>query len=484
MTESVVIALAGGAIGTVLARWGVKLIALSFPNEVPFYIRLALDPVAISFATVVSLVAALVFGLVPALRATEVDLNTSLREGGRGEIGGGRSARLRGSLVVAEVALAVVLVVGATLLVRSYRALTSTHLGFDTKGILAARVSLPDERYRSREERAVFWGQLLERVRALPGVEAVGSASGIPFSGWNVQASFSVEGRPAPAQGQELVAHYQNVSPDYFKAIGVPLLQGRMLTPADRDTSVHIGVINEVLARREFPNESPIGKRIRFGGEDSRDPWVTIVGVVGEFRHYRLPQPMGPAMYFPLFAWPSSTQTLAIRTTLADPLALESSVRRVLRELDPNVPAYQVRTFEQSASRSLWQQRLQGQVLGTFAMLALALAVVGIYGVISYAVAQRTREFGVRMALGATKAQVMALVVRQGVRLTALGVVLGVAGALALTRVVATLLYGVTATDRATFVGVPLGLAAVAILASCLPAMRATRVDPAVAIRE
>ena len=483
LAESLLLALAGGAAGALAARWGVRLIAAAFPDEVPFYIVLGVDPLVATFAVAVSLVAGLAFGFLPALRATEVDLSHSLRDGGRGDVGGARSARLRALLVVSEIALAVVLAAGATLLVRSYRALTGTTLGFDTRGILSARVSLPPARYGDAERRRVFWEQLHERVRAVPGVEIVGSAGGVPFSGWDLQASFHVDGRPAAKQGEELVAHYQSVSPGYFRAIGVPLVRGRMLASADRDSSVRVAVINEALARREFPGQDPVGRRLKVGDADSRDPWYTIVGVVGDFRHYRLPRPMGPAVYFPLLARPSYSQTLVIRTGLADPASIEGVVRAAIRALDPDVPAYQVQTFERMVSRSLWQPRLHGQVLGTFAALALLLAVVGVYGVISYAVAERAREFGVRMALGASRRQVMALVVRQGARLAALGAGIGLAAALALSRVVEALLHDVTATDPATFVAVPLGLAAVAVLASCVPALRATRVDPAVAIR-
>jgi len=311
----------------------------------------------------------------------------------------------------------------------------------------------------------------------------VGSAEGIPFSGWNLQAYFSIEGRPPRPRGQELDVHYQRVSPDYFRSIGVPLRRGRYLSRADRDTVARVALINEELARIEFGSEDPIGRRIRFAGSDATEPWFTIVGVVGTFRHYRLPNPMGPAIYMPQLASPSLTQTLTVRTQLPDPMTLAPAIRDVLARLDPNVPAYDVQSFEMVVSRSLWRQRLQGQVLGTFAGLALLLAAVGIYGVISYAVAQRTRELGVRMALGATRAQVMSLVLSQGAILAAAGVAIGVVGALALSRILASLLVGVSATDPTTFVGVPLVIALVAIVASLLPARRATRVDPVVAMR-
>jgi putative ABC transport system permease protein len=273
------------------------------------------------------------------------------------------------------------------------------------------------------------------------------------------------------------------VSPDYLATIGVPIVRGRGFTDADRDTSANIGIINEEFARREFAGEDPVGKRLKFGGVNSEDPWITIVGVARTFRHYQLPQPMRPAIYFPQLASPGRSQTLVIRTTLADPGALAGALRDALHELDPDVPPYAVQSLDEAVGRSLWRQRLQGEVLGAFAALALLLAAVGIYGVLSYSVAQRTRELGVRMALGATVPRVLAMVVAQGARLAAAGVALGLAASLVATRALESLLYGVTAADPLTFAAVPLLLAAVALLAIVIPARRATRVQPAVALR-
>lgn len=484
LTESMLLALVGGAVGAVLAKFGVQLLRFAFPNgDVPFYVSLEMDGRVLLFAVLVSALTGVIFGLVPALRATSIDLNSALRDGGRAEAGGRSGGRLRNSLAVAEVALSVVLLVGATLLLRSYGALIGTDLGFDQRGVLAAGIALPGTKYDNDEKQRAFYEQLYARLAAIPGVQVVGSANGIPFSGWDVQSYMSIEGRPARAQGEELDIHHQNISPGYLPAIGVPIVRGRGFTAADRDSSVHIGVINEVLARQEFAGIDPIGKRIRFGEDGSNAPWITIIGVAKEFRHYRLPRPMGPAIYFPQLAAPSAAQTLVLRTSLRDPMALAPAVREVLKKLDPDVPAFQVQTLEQAVSRSLWRQRLQGEVLGTFATLALLLAAVGIYGVISYAVAQRTRELGVRMALGATRGQVLGLVLGQGLRLAVAGVVIGIVAALALSRVVASLLYGVSATDVATFAGVPVALALIAMLATLVPARRATRVDPVVAMR-
>ena len=480
--ESALLASAGAALGVLLAMGGVRLLRLAFPDDVPFYISLGIDRTSILFTAVLAAVTAVLFGTAPALRAGDVDLNASLRDGTRA-LGGVARSRLRSALVVGEVALSLMLMVGATLLVRSYRALEGTNLGFDQPGILSFRLALPLAKYPQRAQREAFYSQLLQRIRALPGVEAVGSAQGIPFSGWNVQAEMSIEGHAPWKRGEELVVHYQWTSPDYFKAIGVPLIRGRWLSDADRDSTALVGIINEKLAEREFRGQDPIGKRIKIGDAASREPWVTIVGVMRDFRHYRLPQPMGPAIYYSFASRPLLTQTLAIRTKVADPYALLPAVRALVRELDADVPAYQVKTFAEAVSRSLWRQRLQGQVLGVFAVLALLLASVGIYGVISYAVAQRTRELGVRVALGATRHDVLALVLGQGLRLTLVGVVIGAVGAVVVARVVASLLYGVRPIDPVTFLGVPIVLAGIALLASYVPAHRATRVDPLVAMR-
>ena len=482
LTESGLLAIVGALLGIGLALAGVRLMRLAFPDEVPFYMALGLDGTAAAFAVALAALTAVLFGMAPALRAGDVDLNTFLRDGARASGGLARS-RLRSALIVAEVALSLILMIGAGLLMRSYQALQGTELGFQQRGVLSLRLSLPATKYGQAAQRLAFYDQLLTRVRSLPGVETVGSAQGIPFSGWDLQAEMTVEGRAAQRRGEELVAHFQWVTPDYFKAIGVPLVRGRWLTAADRDTVAPVALINQLFAHRAFPNTDPIGKRIKFGDAASRDPWVTVVGVIGDFRHYRLPQPMGPAIYYSYASHPTLTQALAIRTTLEDPLTLVPAIRGMVRDLDPDVPAYQVRTFEQQVGRSLWRQRLQSQVLGVFATLALLLASVGLYGVISYAVAQRTRELGVRVALGATARDVVRLVLGQGLRLTIVGIVVGLLGAFALTRVVRSLLHGVDATDPLTFVAVPIVLTLVALVASYVPARRATHVDPLLAMR-
>ena len=482
LTESLILSALGGVLGAVITVYGVSLLRLGFPNDVPYYIPIGVNVPTLVFAAIVSVISGLAFGILPAFRATDGSLAGALREGGRGGSDGPARGRLRNAIVVGELALSVTLMIGAGLLVKSYRALASTTLGFEEKGILSFRITLPSAKYESWNRRLAFYNTLQERLQAMPSVASVGLAQGIPFSGWNVQASVIAKGWPKPKPGEDFDSHYQYVSPTFFRTIGVPVQRGRGLTDADRDSANPVGVINATFARRAFPNEDPIGKQVQIGGA-ANDPWVTIVGVIQDYRHYRLPEPMGPGLYLPLTAYPPYTQTVAIRVKSGDPSALMPNVRRILRELDPDMPAYRIMTFEQAVGRSLWRQRFQGLVVAVFAVLALMLAAVGIYGVISYSVAQRTREFGVRVALGAQVRDIVGMVVRHGALLAAWGVVLGILGGALLTRFLEGLLYATRPRDPAVFSFVALGLGAVALVAVSVPAWRATTVDPLVAMR-
>jgi putative ABC transport system permease protein len=480
LTESLLVAGLGAVLGVGIAWWGVRLLRFGFPDGTPpYFINLSLDATTLLAILAIAVVTGLLFGTLPSISATRVDLNAALREGSRGAADGHRRSRLRSTLVVAEVAVSVMLMIGALLLMRSYRNLTGTDLGFDEQGIVSARISLPGADYPTRQHSLAFYERLLDRLRSTPGVTMAGSAQGIPFSGWQVQGALAIEGAPKAERGQELIAHYQIVSTDYFKTIGVPLLAGRWLTPADRDTGAAAVLVNETLVKRFLSGADPLGKRVSVSG----DPWATIVGVIKDFRHYRLPEPMGPAVYYAYQTWPSRSQTLVLRTTLEDPASLIPVIRTAVREIDPKVAIYQTQTFEELVSRSLWRQRLQGNVLGIFAALALALACIGLYGVISYAVAQRTRELGVRIALGATRRSVLMLVFEQSGRLVAGGIVAGLVGAYFGVRILETLLYGVEAKDLTTFATVPVVLGIVALLAAVIPARRASRVDPIIAMR-
>ena len=481
ITESLLIAALGGVLGVAIAWWGVRLLRYAFPNQSPpFFISLTLDAPALGLVAAVTVVTGILFGTLPAFRASRSVLTTALRESARGGGGSLRGSRLRGALVVAEIAMSVVLLVGAMLLVRSYRNLAATSLGFDEQGLLSARLTLPEARY-SRAQARVFFDQLFARLRAEPGVTVVGSAQGIPFSGWNVQAEARIDGTPKPKPGEELIAHYQYVTPDYFKAIGVSLLRGRWFTEADRDSLNPAVLVNEQMVKKGFGGADPIGKRLRVGGD--QDPFATVVGVVRDYRHYRLPQPTGPAVYYAYATYGPRQQTIVIRSTRKDPHTLTAELRSAVRAIDPQLALYQIETFDEAVANSLWRPRLQGNVLSIFATLAVVLACTGLYGVISYAVAERTRELGVRMALGATRADVLTLVFAQSGRLVVVGIAIGLTAAAFATRILDKLLYGIQPTDLATFVSVPAALAVVALVAALIPARRATQVDPIIAMR-
>ena len=482
ITESLLISCLGGVIGVGIAAWGIRLLRFGFPDQSPpFYVTLTLDVPTLVIVAGLTIITGILFGTLPALRGGHPDVNASLREGSRGEGGSVRRSRLRGALVVTEIAVSVVLLVGATLLVRSYRNLAGTSLGFDEHGILSARLTLPTAEFPTPAQVKTFYDDLFARLRQVPGVSLVASAQGIPFSGWNVQSEASVEGAPRPRRGEELIAHYQFVTPDYFKAIGVALRRGRWFTEADRDTVNPVVLVNEQMVQKGFAGRDPIGKRVRMGGD--QQPLATVVGVVHDFRHYRLPEPMGPAVYYPFAVYPARQQTIVIRTTRSDPHALIAELRGAVRALDPRLALYDVQTFDEVVTRSLWRQRLQGNVVSIFGALALLLACIGLYGVISYAVAERTREIGVRMALGATRGDVLRLVLWQSGRLVVTGIVSGVVVATAVVSILETLLYGIQSRDVGTFAVVPVFLAAVALGAAFIPARRATRVDPIIAMR-
>ena len=479
ITESMLVAGLGAVVGVGVAWWGVRLLRFAFPDQLPpYFIKLGLDGTALLLLVVIALLTGLLFGVLPAVRMSRVDLNASIRDGDRAG-SGARSTRLRGALVMAEVALSVVLMIGALLLLRSYRNLAGTDLGFDEHGILSARITLPQVTYPIRPRSFEFYERLGERLRSLPGVTAVGHAQGVPFSGWNTSSRAQVEGAPVLSRNEMLDSHVQLVSSDFFKAMGVQLVRGRWFTSEDRDSLAPVVLVNEEMIEVGFGGKDPIGKRITIQGY----PIATVVGVIEDYRHYQLPQPMGPATYFPWQTWPTRGNTLVIRTSLDEPASLLPQLQAAVRAIDPQVPLSEVQTFEEVVSRSLWRQRLQGNVLAIFAMMSLVLACVGLYGVISYAVAQRTRELGVRMALGASRRAVMLMVFGQSGRVVLAGIGIGLVAALFSVRIMAALLYGVEARDLATFFTVPMVLAVTALLATIAPALRATRVDPITALR-
>jgi len=477
ITESVLLSLVGGILGALLAIWGVDLLVTLSAGSIPATAQVRIDTTVLLFTFLVSVVTGILFGLAPALRTMKLNLSESLKEGGRSGSEGGQRNRTRSVLVVAESAIAVVLLIGAGLLIRSLIQLQNINPGFDAHNVLTMRVDLARQKYPTPDKAANFFTQLESRVRSLPGVENVGFVTELPLSGQPNDMPFAVEGRPPVAINDSLDADFRRVNQQYFKALRIPLRRGRNFTEQEVQQSAKVVVISELLATEVFPNEEPLGKRLIMMSD--KDPWE-IIGIVGDIRHRALESQPFPAMYLPTYQ--TGWTNLVIRTQ-GDPTNLAAAVRKEVQGIDPDQPVAAVRTMDQWVDTSVAQPRYRTALLGLFALLALVLASTGIYGVMSYTVAQRTHEIGVRMALGARRFDVLRLVVRQGMLLVVLGVGVGLAGAMALTRVMSTLLFGVTAKDPVTFVAVATLLTLVAFVACYIPARRATKVDPLVALR-
>jgi putative ABC transport system permease protein len=477
LTESVLLAIVGGGLGLLLAVWGMDLLLALAPQDLPRVKEGALDARVLGFTILITVLTGIIFGLAPALQSSRPNLNETLKEGGRGTTGGHH--RVRHSLVITEVALALMLLIGAGLLIRSFYRLQQVAPGFNPKNALAVGVSLPTKKYTEPEKKSAFFAQLLEKISAQPGVVAVGATQSLPIQGDFVLA-FNIQGRAPDAPGQEPNTNYYAVSAGYFKAMGIPLLRGRLFTEQDNKDAPRVAVINETMAKKFFPGEDPIGKGINVTNGPER--FREIVGIVGDVKQYGLDQPTTMQTYEPYLQTPFSDMTLIVRTE-GDPTAVSASVRNQVLSIDKDQPVSRVRTLEQVVSESVSKQRFSMLLLGIFAVVALILAAVGLYGVMSYAVTQRTHEIGIRMALGAQQRDVLKLVVGQGMILALVGVGLGLIASFALTRVMATLLFGVSATDPLTFLIIPALLAAVALLASFVPARRAMKVDPMVALR-
>ncbi len=478
LTESVLLALVGGALGLLLAYWMVDLLVSFSPPSALRVDEIAIDGRVLGFTLGLALLTGLVFGLAPAVQVSRTDLNHSLKEGGRDAPSGARGGRLRGALVAAELALALMLLVGAGLLIKSFVMLQRVDPGFNPDQVLTLNVALPSINYPDRPQITAFYTQLLDRIKALPGVQSVGTTSSLPLGGNDSDTDFVIEGRPPSPPGQQPVAWYGLVSPDYFRALGMRLVRGRVFTERDDEKASRVVIISEAMARRYFPAEDALGKRLGTGP----NAWREIVGVMADVKQFGLEIDARPTMYLPDRQSPARAMTVVVRTT-AEPLQLAAAVRAAVWEGDKNLAMAKVMPMAQLVSTSIAQPRFILLLLGIFAGVALALAAVGIYGVMSYTVTQRTREIGVRMALGARPRDVLRLVVGQGLLLTALGVGIGLAGAVGLTRLMRTLLFGVQPTDPATFALIALLLAGVALLACYLPARRAAKVDPMVALR-
>ncbi len=486
LTESLLLAVAGCAGGLLLATWGIDLIIALSPGNIPRLDQVGLDRTTLAFSFATAMLTAVIFGLIPALQFSKPDLHNCLKESGQTTTGSSARHRLRSALVVAEIALALVLLVGAGLLLRSFDRLLRINPGFAMDKVVSLQVFIWD-RYNTPAQRAAYAQQVLEKLEAVPGVQAVGITTALPLleSGTDTSYPFTVEGRPAAPPGGEPTIFSTIATDGYFAATGVPLLRGRLFNQFDTTAAPGVTLINDTLARRHFSDEDPVGRKItvRFTGRGQPSPTtLEIIGVVGDVRHDGLDKEPRPEFFRPYTQSPSGSIIFVVRTS-ADPLTLVPTLKARIWEVNPTQPFYSIATLDSLISDSLKARRFSLILLGSFAVLALALAMVGIYGVMSFTTAQRTHEIGIRMALGAQAGSVLKLVVGQGMKLTLIGVAVGLLASLALTRLMKSLLFGVSATDPLTFVMIALLLAGVSLVACYLPARRAMKVDPMVALR-
>ena len=480
LTESVLLSFVGALLGVLFAYWGVGGLLAGLPPDTSLAEGVSINGSVLAFTAAIAVLTGLLFGLAPAWQASRADVQMTLKEGNRSGHGRGHR-RLHGALVVAEIALAMILLVGTGLMLKSFWRVLQADGGFNPDRVLTASVSGPDIKYKEPAQRLAFIEQIVSKVQAIPGVEL--AASALPLlGGW--QSSFSVEGRPEPPPGQRPSADITRISPDYFRVMGMRLLQGRAFTEQDRADGAQVCMIDETFAKKHWPGDNPLGKRVKFGGADDKDnPWMEVVGVVNHVKHYGVDQDSRIEMYLPYTQSPIPSFTLLVRTS-GDPAGVTTAVSQAVRSVDADVPLYQVRTLESIVSDRVAERRLAAILISIFGTLALALAAVGIYGVMSYAVTQRSHELGIRMALGAQRNEIFKLVIGSGMLLAGIGLVIGFTAAFfGLAPLVASVLFHVTATDPPTYAISPLVLLAVALLAAWLPARRATRVDPMIALR-
>ncbi len=481
LTESLLLALAGGAAGIVLGAWGIDVLRTMLPAGTPRLESIALDLPVLLFALAVSVLTGVLFGLAPALEASRVNLSSALTAGSRGT--DRRGGRLRASLVVAEVALALVLLVGAGLLVRSVWSLLAIDPGFGREGRLAARVTLPNAGYEDDEQIRAFWSSLVERLEAEPMVADAAATSVLPMDTRDQDTTFRIEGVSVPDPLTPNITWYRSVTAGYFETIGMRMVAGRGFEPRDREGAEPVAVVNETLVRRFFPVGNPVGRRIRFGTSGDR-PWLTVVGVVADVRQQGLGEPPVSELFMPALQRPARSMMMVVRSTTAPPAMLAPVFRATLRALDPNLPIATPETLDQVVLGSVATPRLLMKMLVGFAAVALALATLGIYGLTAFSVARRTREIGVRVALGADGRDVRRLILGRGARLAGLGTLLGLCATLAGGRVLQSLLYEVSPVDPLTLASTAALLLTAALVACWLPARRAARLDPIIALRE
>ncbi|HYY57647.1 MAG TPA: ABC transporter permease [Pyrinomonadaceae bacterium] len=482
LTESVMLSVLGGGLGLLLAMWCVDLLIAAGPRGIPRLGEAGLDARVLGFTLGVSVLTGLLFGLVPALQSSRMELSESMKESSKSTTASYGWQRLRGFLVVSEVALALVLLIGAGLLIKSFWRLLDVDSGFNAENVLTMQMSLPPSRYTGSTEKANFYGQLLERVKALPGIESASLTTALPMSGTTFGGPFSIEGRPLDMTGKPPHAYVRTIAPDYFKVMGIALTKGREFGKEDTDKSVPVVIINEAFARGFFTGGEAVGQRVKIGAPGSPRPWMLIAGIVKDVKSDGLDAAVTPEMYVPFSQNTGATMTLVARTR-SNPANMAAAVRAEVQAIDKDQPVYNIRTMAELLKESIAQRRLNMLMLGAFALIALLLAASGIFGLIAYTVAQRTHEIGIRMALGAQKSDILKLIFGQGMSLTMMGLGLGLAAAFALTRLMSGLLFGVSSTDPLTFLSLALFLAAVALIACYIPARRAMKVDPMIALR-
>ena len=483
LTESAILALAGGLLGLLLSSYGVTAITKLLPQTFPRLNEIGMDWRVFGFTLGASLLTGFVFGFAPALQISRTDVQEAMKETARGTAGSARHTRLRHALIIAEVALSVVLLAGAGLLFRSFMRLQAVNAGFTPQQVLTAQLSPAGPQFDEDSDVVTFYDQVLERVSAIPGVESTGVINTLPLSG-GPTIGFRIEGRPILTTDKWVPTDFRSVSPDYFRAMNIPVLQGRTFTPEDRTGAPRKLMINQALAQRDFPNEDPVGKRITLGNTDENNQpiWFEIVGVTANVRSQELREEAPPALYFSAKQLPFQNMAIVVRSTI-EPESLAPALRQAVAEVDRTVPVAQVQTMEHIVSESVTQPRFNLFLVGLFGGLALLLSAAGIYGVTSYTVTQRTHELGIRVALGAQVSDVLKLVLGQGMVVIGIGLVLGLAASFALMRLMRSLLFGVGENDPLTFVAITVVLLLVALLACYLPARRATKVDPLIALR-
>jgi predicted permease len=480
LAESMVLAGAGTLLGLAVAHAGIRLLLALAPEDVVNGVKIGLDRYVLLFTAGVGLAAGILFGLAPAWQVSSIDRYESLKEGGRTGTAGRARQRLRSLLVAGELALALVLLVGAGLFLKSLSRMQEVDTGLEPRGVMTAALALPETEYKEPDKQTAFYRATLEALSAIPGVRAAGAGTPLPFSGGSASASFGIEGRPEGPGDPGPHGNVRFVSPGYFAALGIPLREGRYFTEQDRQGTDPVVVIDENLARQYWPNHDPVGTRLRRGRQA---PWATIVGVVAHVKHSALVGDSDKGVYYyPILQKPVEQTHLVVKAT-RDPLSLASAIREAVRAADPNQPVHDLASMEQRIANSLGPRRFAVRLLSFFAAIAVLMAALGLYGVISYTVAQRTQEIGIRMALGAQRSQVMGLVIGQALRLGLVGVVAGLAAASILAQLLSSQLFAVSAFDPMTLGITALALLIVALAASYGPARRATRVDPMVALR-